>query len=366
MEKILPVKYKSQWDADAVKTANDCGPTSVAMILNYYGENLTSDQVFAKTGAGSGLISFSQLKAAIAAFGYSYEVLTNCTPEKLKSYIDQDMPVVALVHYGSLTSTQDKSFKGGHFFTVVGYRDDCYFVNDPNFRGDLRAHGDHHSFTKTEFEKAWRDCSIDSNPVNSLIIIKRKAGQTSANKGTMQIESNLFDKLVGNSGKWDKTVQYLELVTKPDDTPFEDAQRVVAGFKSRVTDLQNQLNTANSEVGNRTEQVSRLKEQLVSEEKLKNDLTTKLNSSVKNYSDVGTLYEGKLAQLQSQVDAISKEKGNLNGQVVSLTQDRDSWKEKYQTLLSSQTAQLTLADAIRLIFSALLSKAKEIKLSKEE
>jgi hypothetical protein len=84
-------------------------------------------------------------------------------------------------------------------------------------------------------------------------------------EATMQIDAATFSKLVGNSEKWDKTVKYVEVSTHPDSTPFEDVQRVVAGLKSRVTDLQNQANTSSAEVINRLEQVSRVKDQLINE-----------------------------------------------------------------------------------------------------
>lgn len=172
--KNLPVAYKSQWDTDAGGTKNDCGPTSIAQILNYYGENLTTDQVFAATGAGLGLISIAQMQKAIASFGYTSHYEKGQSPARLKELIDQDMPVIMLVHYGSLISTQDKTFKGGHFFTLVGYRDDGYFVNDSNFWGDFRKDGDHHNYSKAELERAWSDSSLDSNPICALIYIERK------------------------------------------------------------------------------------------------------------------------------------------------------------------------------------------------
>lgn len=172
--KNLPVPYKSQWDEDAGMTNNDCGPTSIAMILNYYGENLTTNQVFEKTGAGQGLISWPQLQKAITALGYKSTLERGGSLNRLKQLIDSNTPVIILVHYGSLNSTQDKSFKGGHFFTVVGYNADGFFVNDSNFKGTLRKDGDHHNYLNAELDKAWKDCTIDGNQPYSLLFIERK------------------------------------------------------------------------------------------------------------------------------------------------------------------------------------------------
>lgn len=175
MEKNLSVPYSSQWDQDAKRTNNDCGPASIKMILNYFGENVTTDQVFDLTGAGKGLISISQMKTGISKLGYTAQYVPTGSVELLKGYIDKGIPVIVLVHYGSLNSTQDKNFKGGHFFVVVGYRDDGYFVNDPNFKDEYRIHGDHHFYKKTEFEKAWNDATLDGNNPRSMIIIQPKA-----------------------------------------------------------------------------------------------------------------------------------------------------------------------------------------------
>lgn len=170
----LPVAYKSQWDSDAGETNNDCGPCSVAMVLNFYGEKLTTNEVFKRTGAGLGMISNDQLAKAISSFGYTFQISRRASVMALKVALDSGKPVIALVHYGSLTSRQDTNFNGGHFFTVVGYREDGYFVNDPNFRGDMRSHGDHHFYTKAEFEKAWADSALDFNTPNTMIVIDRK------------------------------------------------------------------------------------------------------------------------------------------------------------------------------------------------
>jgi hypothetical protein len=221
------VPYKSQWDADAVKSRNDCGPASIAMILNYYGENLTTDQVFEKTGAGQGLINLDQMVKAIKAFGYEVEVKYECTPESLRALIDHDLPPIALVHYGSLQSRQDQSFSGGHFFAVVGYRDDVYFVNDPNFRNNFRQDGDHHAYTKKEFEAAWNDARLDQNPVRTLIVIKRKQASTEiyykgydlTNKDSMKVAVDILLR-----------VQNGEFVDKP---KYEELQKKVTELEQR-------------------------------------------------------------------------------------------------------------------------------------
>jgi Peptidase family M23 len=184
---------------------------------------------------------------------------------------------------------------------------------------------------------------------------------------TMTVEIKVFEKVVNNSTKWDKTVKYVELPTDPATTSFEDVQRVIGGYKSRSTDLQNQVNTATTEVKNREEQVSRLKEQLLAEQKMRDDLTIKLNQAVKVDGDTKALYEGRLATLQSQIDTLSIEKGTRNIEITDLKQKLQVSEDKYKQLLSSNSvAHINLADAVLILFKSFMGWAKNIQLKKTE
>lgn len=227
----LKVPYKSQWDADAGKTFNDCGPASIAMFLAYDGVQATTDEVFTKTGAGQGLIDIAHMQKALNEYGYTSTFVTGQSPDKIKQLIDSDTPVIALVHYGDLKSTQDKNFKGGHFFLVVGYREDGYFVNDPNFKDKYRNDGDHHFYTKEEFEKAWGNCGVDDNPNNSLLVITRKS-----NPNILKRQDNM----VYNSTQYDLVCAMLGLSKQDDfgkDAPFEEVKKKFDEFTTTITEL---------------------------------------------------------------------------------------------------------------------------------
>jgi hypothetical protein len=178
MEKNLPVPYKSEEDADAVASNLDCGPTSLSMVLNFYGEHTTTDQL---TGllVNRGLITFPELQKIATSFGYNAEYYLNQTFDALKKMLDQNIPIVVLLHAGDLQSRQDKNWTGGHFVTVVGYRaDDSLYVNDPDFYGQYRAQGDHHVYTLNEFMQAWGDCHIDGNQDFSFMVVFPKTDTT--------------------------------------------------------------------------------------------------------------------------------------------------------------------------------------------
>lgn len=217
MEKNLSVPYISQWDATAAKTRNDCGPASVAMCLNFYGETLTSDEVFDRSGAGQGFISLSELKTAIESYGYACEAYANGTPDKIKEFLNKGIPVITVVHYGNLSSRQDTNFSGPHIFLTVGYRDDGYFVNDPDFWGQFRSHGDHHFYTRADFENAWEQSAQDGNVRNTFMVIYPKAKVIPETQ--MIVDTKVYADLLTKSIACDKVSDVLEY-TPANGYPF--------------------------------------------------------------------------------------------------------------------------------------------------
>jgi len=201
-EKILNIPYKSQHDADAQKSRNDCGATSLAMVLGYCGIKVTTDEVWAKTGAGSGYINFQQLKEVAKSYGFDSRYEKNKNPQRLKDLIDQGIPPIIVLHSGYLSSRQDKKFTGAHIMVVSGYRDDGWFVKDPNFWGKYRSHGDNHFYKKDEFELAWRKSTIDKNPASCLLCIINKEmsntykGLDLTNKESMKVCVDIWKDVV--------------------------------------------------------------------------------------------------------------------------------------------------------------------------
>jgi len=171
---ILDVPYKSQWDAEGNLTNNDCGPACVSMVLNYYGENTTINEVFKRTGAGQGLINISQLQKAISSYGYESYFEIGKTWDDCRNLLNQNTPPILLIHYGPLSSRQDKNYSGGHFIVLTGEDNDCWICNDPDFWGQYRQDGGQHRYLKNEMELAWGQCAKDGNPPYSFLVIKRK------------------------------------------------------------------------------------------------------------------------------------------------------------------------------------------------
>lgn len=344
----LSVPYISQFDPQANQDPSDnCGPSCVSMILNFYGESTTANQIFTLTGAVKGQpISIAQLQQAIGSFGYKYEYQTGVSTDAIRSFTDRGIPPIALVHAGDLTSRQDQGFSGGHFLVVDGYRDDGYFVNDPDFWGQYRADGDHHFYTKDDFEKAWSDNTQDQNPNNSLLIIYPKT-QSNPNPPATGLPVN-YANIVHGSTQWDATCQGQQL-GDPTQTDYPKLASVIAGYKSRVTDLGNQLTTSQTNETNALDQVSRLKGQLTSEQQLRASLTGQVNQDGKKIQSITTLYEGQLASKQAVIDSMGKDKGQLNQTIATLTQ-------QLQTCKASAGSSLTRKEAFILFVSKLFGK----------
>lgn len=146
----------------------------------------------------------------------------------------------------------------------------------------------------------------------------------------ISVEAKTYERIVGNSTKWDGVVSYLEIQDNPSDTPLDKVKEVIGGYKSRTTDVQNKLAEAETEVKNREEQVGRLKQQLIDEQKLRLELTENLNKATKSASGVVGSYEGRIATLQEQVNGLAKEKGQLLIKIAQLE------KKDYQTSILAQ------------------------------
>ena len=183
---------------------------------------------------------------------------------------------------------------------------------------------------------------------------------------TIPIKKKTFENIVTKSGRWDDTVKYLEIGKDPLVTSFEDVQRVIGGFKSRGTDLQTKLTKAEVEVKNKKEQVGRLKEQLLSLQKLHKDEYTKLNSARKSHEEAKKLYERSHERLQGQVDTLAKEKGGLKIELATKQNEIDELKAKLKDVLKNKATELTLYDVGILVFNWLLRRSKQIKIEEKK
>lgn len=162
------------------------------------------------------------------------------------------------------------------------------------------------------------------------------------NTQTMQITVKERDWLISRATVAKEVSEYLE-INNPDNAPTSEYKNVIGGYKSRITDLTNQLTNASAEVKNREEQVSRLKDQVIASDGLRLDLQTKLNDALKKSNEVVGVYEGQLKSKQEAIDVLAKQKGDLNKKIASLEAEIQSLKTKTISVLTISDLFIALA-----------------------
>lgn len=120
----LNVPYYYQFH-NRLSPASSCQNTSVAMLLNFLGVNVTPDDITARYGKDLAQ-SVPGLKQVFNSYASQYGVrqITSTSQgsfAQLRAALDNGSPVIV---HGLFTSS-------GHVVVVTGYNADGYFVNDP-------------------------------------------------------------------------------------------------------------------------------------------------------------------------------------------------------------------------------------------
>lgn len=99
---------------------------------------------------------------------------------------------------------------------------------------------------------------------------------------------------------WDERDDLLRTIGA---ASVEEGKSMVAGFKSRITDLSNQLGTALAEVNNRLEQVGRLESEIANAQNLLKERTDQVNQFAKDKGELAVQVE----QLKVQVETLKQQ-----------------------------------------------------------
>ncbi len=168
----LAIPYRSQWAEDANLNVADCGPTCLAMILNFYGIEATPNQLYAHLpGKGpQDFTNFAELRRVAGTFsvglprhqyGHRQEAVAN-----LQATLDRGRPVMALVKYMPWKRITGNEFDFGHFVVVTGYDGETITVHDPLFPGGSGPgqKGAHFPMTTDLFCAGWGGFPATENP----------------------------------------------------------------------------------------------------------------------------------------------------------------------------------------------------------
>lgn len=139
-----------------------CSPTSLAMVLEYYGENMTTEEVAAGVRDNGAKIygnwSYNASFAGSKAFD-SYVARFNSVDD-IKKKIGQGMPVIASIK----TTSKDtligapQTYPSGHLIVVRGFMEkdgeEYIIVNDP---ASKEVENVRREYKLSDFETAWRN-----------------------------------------------------------------------------------------------------------------------------------------------------------------------------------------------------------------
>ena len=111
----------------------DCGPTSLRMVLNYYGKNLSGAEV-GKARKGRGTL-VSDMEGYPTTIGFQVYSYYDTKKEEMKYLLAQGYPLIALGVRPPNWSKSERYSGEGHYVVVVGYDDlrNIFNVHDPNW-----------------------------------------------------------------------------------------------------------------------------------------------------------------------------------------------------------------------------------------
>lgn len=177
----LNVPYRSQWANDAQKKNGDCGPTCLAMILNFRGQPISPDQVYdhIKYEKGDpdpekGLTNFNQLMAAADKHSVKLTYKRYDDQDKafrnLRANLDAGNPAIALIKYLPWKTALGNHYDYGHFVVITGYDDRHVYMHDPLFGLWVKPPetGAHYAMPYDLFASGWGTAHEDNNSNWSL------------------------------------------------------------------------------------------------------------------------------------------------------------------------------------------------------
>lgn len=156
--RVLAVPLRSQLDGTPYAGAN-CGPASLAMVLEAYGLTPSVPELRALANRFQGTAApdvgvLPEVLARIASL-YGLQVVgpgPEWTPDDVRAALDRREPVITVVKYRELPSNGRSIATTEHYIVVTGYQADRFFYNDPAFADES---GFGRIITGSELRRAW-------------------------------------------------------------------------------------------------------------------------------------------------------------------------------------------------------------------
>jgi len=326
MKVTLPVTYSqtdAQWGTLLLGYNTDskfnianygCLVACLAMVARYFGKDVNlakmNDLLKQVTGFSNGGVyvwgginkAFGDISEKVTS---TPQALTDDQLGEIKAALDKALPVIVQIDYNPATVPVDS-----HFVVLVDYdpNDENNFTIVDPLGGQIKSLKQGYlSWLKPSVRKTIEEYFIYEGPLQPVTPPTPPAPTPAPGDIEVPIETN--ERLVKKSTQWDKTVEYLELEKSADDAMFEHARRVIAGFKSRITDFQRQAEaaqkaqvTAEANTTVLETQNSTLKADLTREQKAHKDEVDALKQSAQNPENLKKTYDANLAAVQKERD----------------------------------------------------------------
>lgn len=356
----LPVKY-SQFDpayCNHLLGANTdpkynfynygCLICSIANVLRYFGIQTDpldlNNKLLAVGGFTNGGLyvhgSVSKIYPQIVEkYVATPQALTNEQVADIKIALNNKQPVIFGLDYNPKTIAPDY-----HFSTVVDYNpneENDFTLADPlggrvhslknylgwfkpSARNSIESYFIYSDSSKVAPEQPAAPIVV-TNPVIEPVtpvpvtvttpepaVLEQPAAPQVVITPNVPIDGNNVDFLAikANATKWEEIVGYLELEKTADATTTENVRRVIAGIKSRQTDLDKQrvealkeVETQKITIKNLQDQVSRMKNQVTQSEKLHKAEILNLKQSQPNFDRLTTQYQSVIKDVQTELEA---------------------------------------------------------------
>lgn len=294
-----------------------CFVTSLASICRYYGfdENpFTFGEKLKKMGAGKGFQAgtgnyvygaitkiHSEIKEKVII---TSDVLTDGQIAEIKAAIDNGYPVIFQIDFNPKTVLLDS-----HFSIAVDYNPDN--ENDFSFADSLggKVHSlkDYLGWFKPNARKTIEKYIIYTGP------------KPEVSPEMMLVPKNIWPKVVHGSTEWDKTVAEYLPQSDPVKTDFEGeggVKKVISGFKSRTTDVENQLADVGKKMAILEQEIINQKDKLANVEadcqtklKIANNAYEALKKTAPNVDKLRGEFEGIISDLQGKLREAQKQVG---------------------------------------------------------